>query len=92
MDSTRKVFEQYFPKHKIKVHPVPYVASLVDVVDIDWIQSRMNSTKTKLKDLAEITGIDKTTLSGIINGHKPLSQPVKAMFFFLLDNVDKYKG
>ncbi len=88
---TRSLFEPFLPGKTIQVHPVTYQESPPDVVTPEWIEKRMSQTKMKLKDLVAMTGIEKSTLSGIINGHKPLSQPMKALFFYVIQVFERNK-
>lgn len=48
------------------------------------IKAIMVKYKIKLKTIAEETHLDKTFLSPIINGKRPMSKSVMAMFRFYL--------
>lgn len=67
---------------KVMVGSQPYRRPPVDVVDHLWIHKEMVRTGTRIKDIAEDTGVDYTTLSALSNGDKPLSQGMKAMFYY----------
>ncbi|RQO74254.1 hypothetical protein DBR43_02320 [Pedobacter sp. KBW06] len=67
---------------KIMVHAYPYVVSPIDKVDSKWVNEQMLKTGTKAKDIAAETGIEKTNISPWINDKKPMSQIVKAMFYY----------
>lgn len=54
----------------------------VNVVTPDWAQERMNQRKVNLKQLEKDTGIDRGNLSNWVNGKRPMSQPVKALFYY----------
>lgn len=77
----KDLFGHFFPDHNIHVRPSPYKRPPVDQVDPDWITDRMNKSGISLKQIEEDTGVDKTNLSAWINGKRPMSQPVKAMFY-----------
>ncbi|WP_394803177.1 helix-turn-helix domain-containing protein [Membranihabitans marinus] len=38
------------------------------------------------KELVEMTGINKSNISAWINDIRPMSQPAKALFYFLFKN------
>jgi DNA-binding transcriptional regulator GbsR (MarR family) len=46
----------------------------------------MNANSVSLKSIEQITGIDKSNLSAYVKGLRPMSQPVKAMFFFMFSS------
>lgn len=82
IEIVHETFDRFFPDQKIKVHPIPYVQPESDKVDPKWINEQMLRTGTRLKHIAEETGIDYTHLSALVNGSKPLSAPLKALFYF----------
>lgn len=83
---TKEMFNQILPEWDIRVHAIEYAFSVVEVVDSSWIQDKMLKNKVSLKTLVADTGIDKTSLSAFINGKKPLSQGMKAMFYYYFLN------
>jgi hypothetical protein len=76
------IFDKYFPNHKIYVHASPYVESPALKVNPEWIKKKMDEHGVKLKDIATETGLNNTQLSHLITGSKPLSDAMKAMFYF----------
>jgi hypothetical protein len=83
----KETFANHVGTRKINVHAVPYVASPVEVVTPEWISKQMLAHKVALKYLVKDFGIDKTTLSALINGKKPLSQPVKGLFYYFFKSL-----
>ncbi|MBB2148792.1 XRE family transcriptional regulator [Pedobacter gandavensis] len=83
---TQELFSKFLPEHKIIVQPVPFQNAVVDEVDPKWIEQKMFTTGTRLKDIQGDTGVDKTNLSAWVNGTRPMSQPVKAMFYYYFAN------
>lgn len=79
---TRELFSRFLPGYTIFTHPVVYTNAIVDIVNSEWIAEKMLKKGIRIKDLQIDTGIDKTNLSAWINGVRPMSQPVKAMFYF----------
>lgn len=79
---TKDLFGPAFTGRDIHVHAVIYSPSPVDEVDVVWIKDKMNLHKRGLKDLVKDTGIDKASLSAIINEHVGLSQSMKGMFYY----------
>ncbi|MAO65063.1 MAG: hypothetical protein CL666_08685 [Balneola sp.] len=84
VDRGKKLFSHFYPDHDIHIRPKPYQRPPADNVTPEWIQKRMNDRKISLKQIEGTTSIDKTNLSAWINGKRPMSQPVKAMFYFML--------
>lgn len=75
----------------LKAHfrPIPFVQSPVDSVDSKWILDKMQELKISLKALCADTGVDKTSMSAYVNDLKPLSQTVKAMFYYYFESKSK---
>ena len=84
IDLTRDMFGKFLGKAIIHVQPVTYSPAIIEVVDPEWIKEKMLKKGVRIKDIVTDTGIDKTNLSAWINGIRPMSQPVKAMFYFYL--------
>lgn len=82
VEIVHETFDRFFPETKLQVHPIAYVESPVNKVDTEWINRKMLEAQVKLKDIAEETGIDYTQLSSLVSGARPLSQPMKALFYF----------
>jgi hypothetical protein len=82
IEIVHETFDRFFPGKKIVVHPVPYQEPKVNEVTAKWIQERMEETGTRLKDIADDTGLGYTNLSALINGTVPLTQPMKAVLFY----------
>ncbi len=66
----------------IFTHPVCYQNPEAQTIDHKWIQTQMFELGIKLKTIAEETGIERSNVSGYINGERELTKPVKAMFYF----------
>lgn len=84
IEVVNETFGRFFREKKILVHTVPYVESPANHVDVKWVNKKMIETKTKLKDLADDTGIDHTQLRALITdtNPRPMSQPMKALFWY----------
>lgn len=82
----RGLFLKVFPDVELKVRITPYKAPKVDVVTPDWLQEVIPKKRVSAKKIRELTGIDKGNISNWISGKKPMSQPVKAMFYFMIQN------
>jgi hypothetical protein len=82
IDLVHRLFDKYFRNHKIHVHASPYSESPALAVNPDWIKKKMEEYGVKLKDMAKETGLNNTQLSPLITGSKPLSDAMKAMFYF----------
>lgn len=51
-------------------------------VDIEWIRSEMDQTGIEPKDLCLLLGIDKSTISILLNGDRLLTKWQKACFYY----------
>lgn len=58
------------------------IESPPDIVSPSWVSEQMKLHRIRIKDIVTDTGIDKSTISAYINGHKPLSHIVKTMFYY----------
>lgn len=82
VEIVHETYDRFFPGMKVVVHPIPYVESPANKVDVEWVNRHMIEAQVKLKDIAQETGIAYTQLSELITGARPLSQPMKALFYF----------
>ncbi|MBY5957691.1 hypothetical protein KUV50_06095 [Membranicola marinus] len=85
-ERTRDLFNRVFPNHELKVRLSPYNAPAVDIVTPAWVQERMSKKRMASKAIRDLTGIDKGNISKWISGSRKMSQPVKAMFYLLLND------
>jgi hypothetical protein len=86
---TQELFGKYLPEHKAIVQPVPFQLALVDVVNPEWLEERMQQHGVRIRQIQTDTGIDKTNLSAWTKGTRPMSQPVKAMFFYYFEHLSR---
>lgn len=78
----REFFEKFL--HGWKIHPqaIPYVPNPVSEIDGGWVKRQMEDLDIGVKDIVQDTGVDKTNISAWANSTRPMSQPVKAMFYY----------
>lgn len=88
---TKELFGKFYINGEIHVHPVPYSPPVIDIVTPEWISKNMLKYSVRSKDIIAVTGIDKTNLSAWIKGTRPMSQPVKGLFYFYFVN-ESHKG
>jgi len=79
---THHAFDRHFPGRKVQVHATIYQDSPAQKIDPAWIKKKMEDYGIPLKTIAADTGLDNTQLSPLITGSKPLSDAMKAMFYF----------
>ncbi|KIO77715.1 hypothetical protein TH53_07165 [Pedobacter lusitanus] len=84
---TKDLFERFLTDIPVTVHPIAYTPAVADNVEPEWINNKMLTLDVKLKDINRDTGIDKLSLSSWINGTEPMSQDVKAMFFYYFESI-----
>lgn len=71
--------KQVFPNR----HIVPKVFFLdTDVVTPLWIQSKMDEVGIYQRDLSRQIGMDETVVSKLINGKRPMTRAVQALFYY----------
>ena len=73
---------------KLHVMANIYKPSPADVVDDAWIREKQLKYGVKNKDLVVALGVDKTSISAYTGGLKPLSAPVKAMFYYYFECLE----
>lgn len=88
----KELFKTFFPDYDIHAHATVYFEPPSSVVTPEWIEKQMTEYSVKIKDLVKETGIDKTNLSAWINGLREMSQPVKAMFYYIFENKKLLSG
>jgi hypothetical protein len=84
ISKTEEIFKPYLLGRMLYIDVIPYRPVITDIVTPEWLEERMVKRGVRVKDIATDTGIDRTSLSGWISGLRPMSQSVKAMFYFYL--------
>lgn len=79
---TRELFEKFLPGWKIHPQVIPFTPNPVSYIDAEWIKQQMDKHDIRVMDLVQDTGVDKTNISAWANATRPMSQPVKAMFYY----------
>lgn len=82
-ERTKSLFGSFFPDKEIKVSANEYVPPTVDDVTPTWLQRKMRDTGINQAAIVRATGIDKTNISAWLSGSRPMTQPVKAMFYYM---------
>lgn len=83
-DRAKNLFGEFFPDRKIHARPNEYQPPSVDHVTPQWVKRKLEVKGLGQVDIITETGIDKTNISAWISGKRPMSQPVKAMFYYML--------
>jgi hypothetical protein len=82
-ERVREMFAGKIPDTwKLTVSAVDYDRKDIDSVSPDWIRRRMNKLGLKNKNINVYTGIDKSTISLILNGEKELTKWHKLAFYY----------
>lgn len=82
VEIVHETFDRFFQNHKVIVRPFPFVESPANQIDAEWVRKQMLKYGTRVKDISLQTGIERTSISSIVNSNRPLSQPMRAMFWF----------
>ena len=81
IEIVHETFDRFFKK--IQVHAIPFKESPAQKnVTPVWINKQMLDKAVSLKLMSEEMGIDKTQLSSLISADRPLSAPMKALFWY----------
>lgn len=81
VEIVHETFDKFFPDHRVMANTIPYKESPASRVSSEWIHKKMLKYGIRIKDIAEDTGIDRSQLNALITGNRPLSQPMKALFW-----------
>jgi len=84
---TQELFQRFMTDIPVTVHPIAYIPAVVDDVGPEWVNDKMTRTGITIKDLHRDTGVDKLSLTSWIEGAYPMSQDVKAMFFYYFESA-----
>lgn len=81
---TQDLFSKLPSEIKIRVAAETYLPSPASLVDVSWIEKKMNEKGVRIKKIAFDTGIDRESIADWVTGKRRMSQIVKAMFYFYL--------
>jgi hypothetical protein len=83
IERTREMFKGEIPSDwKLIVSPVDSNIADIDSISPEWITRRMKSLGIRAKNIGKSIGIDKSTVSSILNGDKELTKWHKAAFYY----------
>lgn len=81
---TEDLFRKITPKFKVQVAVETHLPSPASLVNVPWIEKKMDEKGVRIKQIAFDTGIDRESISDWVTGKRSMSQIVKAMFYFYL--------
>lgn len=81
---TEDLFRKIMPDFKVVVSTETFMPSPASVVNVAWIDKKMQEKGKRIKQIAFETGIDRESISDWVTGKRSMSQIVKAMFYFYL--------
>ncbi|MDR2650694.1 MAG: hypothetical protein LBC68_00035 [Prevotellaceae bacterium] len=82
-ERVREMFQGEIPETwKLTVSAVDFDRKDIDAVSVEWIKNRMNKLNIKSKHVSVHTGIDKSTISSILNKNKELTKWHKVAFYY----------
>lgn len=79
---TLETFKEILSPHQVQVHTFPQLVSPCDKITPEFVMATMGRFKIKNKEFETAFGVHKTTISAWVNDLRPMSQPVKAMFYY----------
>jgi hypothetical protein len=80
-----EIVKETFSPHTnlaVRVRVITPTSGPPDVVTSEWILNIMSKYHISNKTLVEDLGVEKASISAYVNGQKPLSDVVRAMFYF----------
>ena len=79
---TMETFKEILEPRQVQVHTLRQLVSPCDKITPEFVMSIMGKFKIKNKEFETAFGVHKTTISAWVNDLRPMSQPVKAMFYY----------
>lgn len=86
-----ETFGRFFTHKEIVVNAIPYKENPVDRVNLKWIKEKMQETGIRLNRIAEDSRIPFAELEAAINRKQPLSNHLKAFFYFYFESKSVLK-
>ena len=79
---------------KLTISAVDFDRIDIDAVNAEWIKTNMERLNIKAKNIETYTGIDKSTLSILLNGNRELTkwQKVAFYYFFKYQELSTFKS
>ena len=87
---TVELFQPFLPDKTLEIYISPKLIPVVECVDDAWIRQKMNDTGKQIKAIVDDTGLNKSYLSAIINGRKPISRINKSFFYYYFETKQFY--
>ena len=81
---TEELFKKRLAGFELQITANAVLPSPADVVDVPWIEKKMQEKGLRIKQIAFETGIDRESISDWVTGKKAMGKTVKAMFYFYL--------
>jgi len=81
---TEELFKKRLSGFELQISANAVLPSPADVVDVPWIDQKMQEKGLRIKQIAFETGIDRESISDWVTGKKAMGKTVKAMFYFYL--------
>lgn len=76
-----KMGRDLYPDKRYKITPVTYPFDARSITP-EWIREQMTRWDIRPKDLTHHLGLSASAISELINGGRPLSAPVSALFYY----------
>ena len=70
-------------QNNLQAIQLAFQSSPPDIVTGDWIKEKMNKHKIGNKKIGGDTGVPKSEISAMINGHREMGIRTKSMFYYL---------
>lgn len=88
-----QLFKSVVPENiRLTIFAIPFKESEIVYIDANWLENKMRQANIRVKDIAEDTGLDNTNISAWVNNKRPMSQIVKALFYFYFLEKTKQSG
>lgn len=78
------LFQRFLPNLKIHARPIAYSPPKTNKVNASWVNYMLAAKGITFDAIQEETGLDRKKLHDWLSGKEPMSQEVKAMFWYML--------
>lgn len=83
VDRVRELFSGEIPDGwTLNIAPVDFDRKDIEAITPEWIAGEMEALGLKAKHICTHTGLDKSTLSTLLSGNRPLTKWQKVAFYY----------
>ena len=87
IEKTKSFFNSFSDNIKFEniiVNAIVYEDHVINTITPDYLKKELQKRNIRIKDVQIATGLETSNISAWVNGTRPMSNIVRAMFYFLL--------